>query len=54
MSRHAIHDIMKIARNLFDATVLAFQVQSCEDMMQSIEALKSCFFDATQCNTLDH
>ena len=33
--------IMKIARNFFDATVLAFQVQSCEGVMQSIAALRS-------------
>ena len=40
MQRDAIHYSMKIVRNLFDATVLALQVQSCEDMMQPIEALK--------------
>ena len=32
---------MKIASNSFDATVLALQLQSCDDMMQSIAALKS-------------
>ena len=32
---------MKFARNLFDATVLALQLQSCDDVMQSIAALKS-------------
>ena len=33
--------ITKIARNSFDATVLALQLQSCENMMQSIAALTS-------------
>ena len=28
-------------RSLFDATVLSLQVESCEDMMQPIAALKS-------------
>ena len=32
---------MNIARNSFDATVLALQLQSCDDMMQSIAVLKS-------------
>ena len=44
MQRDAIHCIVKLARNLFDATVLALHVQSCEDMMdqmQSVAALKS-------------
>ena len=40
MYSDAIHSIKKIDRNLFDATVLALQVESCEDMMQSIAALK--------------
>ena len=31
---------MKIARNLFDVIVLVLQVQSCEDVMQFIAALK--------------
>ena len=41
MQGNAIQYIMKFAKNLFDATVLALQLQSCEDMMQSIAALKS-------------
>ena len=32
---------MKIAKNSFDATVLPLQLQSCENMMQSIAAMKS-------------
>ena len=41
MKCDAIQYIMKVARNSFDATVLALQVQSCKDMMQSIAVLKS-------------
>ena len=39
---------MKVARIWFDATVLALQHQSCDDMMQSIAALKSNRIDLMQ------
>ena len=42
----------KVARNLFDATVLAFQVQSCEDMTQSIAALESNWISLMRCDAL--
>ena len=50
----AIHYIKKIDRNLFDATLLALQVESYEAMMQSIAALKSKLIYLMQSNAIHY